>query len=72
MRAAADHGASTARTPAAPRTQQVALVRRPHTTRPSAKRSKGISRDEALWALTNGVKACGACRPDSELGYLEG
>jgi hypothetical protein len=38
----------------------------------AAKRSKGISRAEALRALTSGVKACGACRPDSELGYLEG
>ncbi|WP_239771743.1 DUF6233 domain-containing protein [Streptomyces sp. CL12-4] len=37
----------------------------------AGKRSKGISR-EALRALVDGVKACGACRPDSELGYLEG
>ncbi|MEU3663983.1 DUF6233 domain-containing protein [Streptomyces sp. NPDC032940] len=38
----------------------------------AGKRSKGISRDEALRALADGVKACGACRPDAELGYLEG
>ncbi|WP_434092378.1 DUF6233 domain-containing protein [Streptomyces flaveolus] len=38
----------------------------------AAKRSKGIPRAEALRALAGGVKACGACRPDSELGYLEG
>ncbi|WP_405673308.1 DUF6233 domain-containing protein [Streptomyces sp. NBC_01530] len=37
----------------------------------SGKRSKGITRDEALRALADGVKACGACRPDSELGYLD-
>ncbi|MFE1246988.1 DUF6233 domain-containing protein [Streptomyces sp. NPDC058735] len=36
------------------------------------KRSRGVSRAEALRALTDGVKACGACRPDSALGYLEG
>jgi hypothetical protein len=38
----------------------------------AGKRHKGISRDEALRALTDGVKACGACRPDSELGFLDG
>lgn len=38
----------------------------------AGKRSKGISRDEALRALADGVKACGACRPDTELGFLEG
>lgn len=37
----------------------------------AGKRSKGISRDEALRALADGVKACGACRPDSELGFLD-
>ncbi|MFD5910193.1 DUF6233 domain-containing protein [Streptomyces massasporeus] len=35
------------------------------------KRVKGISRDAALRALAEGVKACGACRPDSELGFLD-
>jgi hypothetical protein len=38
----------------------------------AGKRSKGISRDEALRALADGVKACSACRPDSELGFLDG
>ncbi|MFI9824583.1 DUF6233 domain-containing protein [Streptomyces sp. NPDC052013] len=38
----------------------------------AGKRSKGIGRDDVLRALADGVKACGACRPDSELGYLEG
>ncbi|MEU9558004.1 DUF6233 domain-containing protein [Streptomyces fumanus] len=38
----------------------------------AGKRSRGISRDEALRALADGVKACGACRPDTGLGYLEG
>lgn len=36
------------------------------------KRVRGISRDAALRALADGVKACGACRPDSELGFLDG
>lgn len=35
------------------------------------KRTRGIRRDEALRALADGVKACGACRPDSELGFLD-
>ncbi|MFI6854455.1 DUF6233 domain-containing protein [Streptomyces sp. NPDC050416] len=38
----------------------------------AGKRTRGIRRDEALRALADGVKACGACRPDSELGFLEG
>ncbi|WP_405673030.1 DUF6233 domain-containing protein [Streptomyces sp. NBC_01530] len=38
----------------------------------SGKRTRGIHRDEALRALADGVKACEACRPDSELGYLDG
>lgn len=37
----------------------------------SGKRTRGIARDEALRALAEGVKACGACRPDSELGVLD-
>ncbi|MFG3085100.1 DUF6233 domain-containing protein [Streptomyces parvulus] len=38
----------------------------------SGKRRRGITRDEALRALVDGVKACSACRPDTELGYLDG
>jgi hypothetical protein len=38
----------------------------------AGKRHKGIGREEALRALADGVKACGACRPDSELGFLDG
>jgi hypothetical protein len=38
----------------------------------AGKRTRGIDRGEALRALADGVKACGACRPDSELGFLEG
>jgi hypothetical protein len=38
----------------------------------AGKRHRGIGRDEALRALADGVEACGACRPDSELGFLEG
>ena len=38
----------------------------------AGKRTRGIGRDEALRALADGIKACGACRPDSELGFLDG
>lgn len=38
----------------------------------AGKRSKGVPRDVALRALAEGVAACGHCRPDSELGFLEG
>ncbi|MEU0200950.1 MULTISPECIES: DUF6233 domain-containing protein [unclassified Streptomyces] len=38
----------------------------------AGKRTRGIRRDEALRALADGVRACGACRPDSELGFLDG
>lgn len=38
----------------------------------AGKRSRGISRGDALQWLAEGVPACTHCRPDSELGYLEG
>jgi hypothetical protein len=38
----------------------------------TGKRSRGVARDRALRALAEGVAACPHCRPDSELGYLEG
>jgi hypothetical protein len=38
----------------------------------AGKRSRGVARDQALRALVDGVPACTHCRPDSELGYLEG
>lgn len=38
----------------------------------AGKRSKGATREAALRALTEGIDACPHCRPDSELGYLEG
>jgi hypothetical protein len=38
----------------------------------AGKRSKGISRGDALRWLAGGVPACSHCRPDSELGYLDG
>ncbi|MFF4489399.1 DUF6233 domain-containing protein [Streptomyces sp. NPDC001544] len=38
----------------------------------AGKRSKGVARDVALRALAEGVAACPHCRPDSELGYLDG
>jgi hypothetical protein len=36
------------------------------------KRSRGVDSDTARRALASGVQACSHCRPDSELGYLEG
>ncbi|MGW2692315.1 DUF6233 domain-containing protein [Streptomyces sp. NPDC001296] len=36
------------------------------------KRRKGVPRDMALRALAEGVEACGHCRPDAELGFLDG
>jgi len=38
----------------------------------AGKRSRGTPRDVALRALAEGVPACPHCRPDVELGYLEG
>lgn len=38
----------------------------------AGKRSRGVDRGTALRALTEGVAACPHCRPDSELGFLEG
>lgn len=38
----------------------------------AGKRSRGVPRDMALRALTEGVPACPHCRPDSALGYLDG
>ncbi|MFF3158486.1 DUF6233 domain-containing protein [Streptomyces sp. NPDC057910] len=34
-------------------------------------RTKPLTRDEALRALGEGVEACGICRPDVALGWLE-
>lgn len=36
------------------------------------KRARGVPRDLALRALAEGVEACGHCRPDVELGYIDG
>ncbi|MGW1811717.1 DUF6233 domain-containing protein [Streptomyces sp. NPDC002078] len=38
----------------------------------AAKRSRGVDEAEARRALAAGVAACPHCRPDGELGYLEG
>lgn len=38
----------------------------------AGKRSRGVDRATAQRALTEGVDACPHCRPDSELGYLDG
>jgi hypothetical protein len=35
------------------------------------KRCHGVTRDQALRALTEGVEACPHCRPDTELGVLD-
>ncbi|MFE4720864.1 DUF6233 domain-containing protein [Streptomyces sp. NPDC056728] len=37
----------------------------------AGKRSRGIERDQALRAVTEGVDACPHCRPDAELGVLD-
>ncbi|RCH70416.1 hypothetical protein DT019_02720 [Streptomyces sp. SDr-06] len=37
----------------------------------AGKRTKPITRDQALRALAEGVEACQFCRPDSELGWLD-
>ncbi|WP_194279790.1 DUF6233 domain-containing protein [Streptomyces sp. SYP-A7193] len=36
------------------------------------KRTRGVSLDEARRAITEGVKACDVCRPDSALGFVDG
>ncbi|MFF7147439.1 DUF6233 domain-containing protein [Streptomyces griseoaurantiacus] len=36
------------------------------------KRARGVPRDTALRALAEGVEACGHCRPDVELGFIDG
>lgn len=38
----------------------------------ASKRSRGISRGDALRWLAEGIPACTHCRPDSKLGYLDG
>lgn len=38
----------------------------------AGKRSHGATRDQALRALTEGVAACSHCRPDTELGFIDG
>ncbi|WP_086722533.1 DUF6233 domain-containing protein [Streptomyces carpinensis] len=38
----------------------------------AGKRCKGVPRDVALRALAEGVEACGHCRPDAELGFIDG
>jgi len=38
----------------------------------AGKRSRGIGRSDALRWLAEGIPACTHCRPDSELGYLDG
>lgn len=38
----------------------------------AGKRSKGIDRAAALRALADGVPACSHCRPNTELGYVDG
>ncbi|MEV0556177.1 DUF6233 domain-containing protein [Streptomyces sp. NPDC050597] len=37
----------------------------------AGKRSRGVSQEQARYALAQGVDACTHCRPDTELGVLE-
>ncbi|MEU1275296.1 DUF6233 domain-containing protein [Streptomyces sp. NPDC005799] len=37
----------------------------------AGKRGRGITREQAVRALVDGVKACPACRPDTALGVLD-
>lgn len=37
----------------------------------AGKNVRGIRRDQAIRALTDGVEACNHCRPDNELGLLD-
>lgn len=37
----------------------------------AGKRSRGVTREQAVRALTDGIDPCPACRPDSALGILE-
>ncbi|MCX4648135.1 MULTISPECIES: DUF6233 domain-containing protein [unclassified Streptomyces] len=37
----------------------------------AGKRSRGVDRDQAIRAVTEGVDACPHCRPDTELGLLD-
>ncbi|ALV48131.1 hypothetical protein ASR50_34470 [Streptomyces sp. 4F] len=36
------------------------------------KRADGVSREQALRALAEGIPACSHCRPDTKLGYVDG
>lgn len=38
----------------------------------AGKRARGVDSDTARRALAGGVQACTHCRPDTELGILEG
>ncbi|MFD8233667.1 DUF6233 domain-containing protein [Streptomyces sp. NPDC059696] len=38
----------------------------------AGRRSKGVDRDHARRALAEGVKPCPQCRPDTELGFVDG
>ena len=37
----------------------------------AGKRSKGVTREEAVRALSEGVDPCPHCRPDTDLGMLD-
>lgn len=37
----------------------------------AGKRNRGVTREQAVYALTQGVDACTHCRPDTELGVLD-
>ncbi|MFV0131806.1 DUF6233 domain-containing protein [Streptomyces sp. HMX87] len=37
----------------------------------TGKPSRGVTRQDVPRALTDGIKACSACRPDTEVGFLD-
>ncbi|MEU5894313.1 DUF6233 domain-containing protein [Streptomyces sp. NPDC047461] len=37
----------------------------------AGKRSKGVAREQAQWALADGVDPCPRCRPDTDIGMLD-
>ncbi|MER6188258.1 DUF6233 domain-containing protein [Streptomyces sp. NPDC001652] len=38
----------------------------------AGRRSKGVAREQAVRALAEGVDPCPRCRPDTDLGYIDG
>ncbi|MFJ6729342.1 DUF6233 domain-containing protein [Streptomyces sp. NPDC091281] len=53
------------------RTKPPTAVHEGHCTM-AGDRTRGITREDALRWLAEGIPACTFCRPDTELGYLDG